>query len=123
MPVHPFDSDLSNPLFPTTADNPSPVTGPSQLWLLYALIVAGIFVVLIIFGFLSLAFCNFHYETRMEVALDDRTYAAELATGYFKTLQYGTISQQHTRQDEMDGVAEWKDDRDTDSICNRLYVE
>ncbi|KAL8900464.1 MAG: hypothetical protein Q9192_001061 [Flavoplaca navasiana] len=120
MPIHP---DLSKPLFPSTADSPSPATGPSQLWLLYALIAAGIFVVVIIFGFLSLAFCNLHYETRMEAAHDDQTYAAELASGYFKTLQYGTISQQHTCQDEMDGIAELKDDRDTDSICTRSYVE
>ncbi|KAL9636638.1 MAG: hypothetical protein Q9204_002186 [Flavoplaca sp. TL-2023a] len=118
-----INSDLSNPFLPTTADNPSPATGPSQLWLLYALIVAGIFVVLIISGFLSLAFCNLHYETRMEAAHNDRTYAADLASGYFKSLQYGTISQQHTHQDEMDGIAELKDDLDTDSIYTRPYVE
>lgn len=56
-------------------------------------------------------------------AHDDPSYAAELASGYFKTLQYGTMSEQHTRQDDMDGIAELKDDRDTESICTRSYVE
>ena len=122
MPIHPFDIDLSSPPFPSTADNPGPATDSSQLWLLYVLIVTGIFVVLIISGFLSLAFCNLHYETRMEAAHNDRTYAADLASAYFKPLQYGTISQQHTHQDEMDGIAELKDDRDTDSVYTRSHV-
>ncbi|KAL8652259.1 MAG: hypothetical protein Q9226_004345, partial [Calogaya cf. arnoldii] len=116
--MSPLPQSLTHPLklalsAPNSTDDPDPSDNPSQLLILYALITAGIFAVIIIFGFLALAFCNLHYSTRMN---GDRDRAAELESGCSgNDPDYGTIGDPGSLEEETDTMAELKDDRDTDS--------